>query len=527
MTANEQPAAAAGPSGPRGGFANRAASGSIWTTAQVVVNKAATVVAMLLLARWLSPADFGLANLAASIGAFTFLITPVAMGDVLLARPREFDRLAGSALAMVAAIAIVLFVGLSASSGTIEHISQREGIAILIIVAALRPVADAILVLPNTRLRLDLSYRTIAKVDGVVIFGATLLGLAMARLGYGAMSLTLPPIAVLAVRGVVYWFIVGSRIPLRVERSGLRELASRLSVAGLGQYLNNVIMISEVLVLGLFASEQEIGLFGLAFQLATQANAVIALQLGAVLQPIFGHMADDPQRQVAGFVRATRLLSSVAVPISVMQAVLALPLFAICFDERWQGAIAIFVALSIGQTFMFVSAPSIALLKAQDRFGTYLRWQLGQVIGAAVLFVGAAALAGDTAISAARAIGLPATDDSGHALAVAIASATVWAVSCPIAVWLGGRPAGLPYRSSLRIFVEPWMVMIPIGIVVLGARYGLLQVIPAWWAEVVTLCVLGPVAVLAGILGSARIHADTWTDLKSQLGRFARRRAEA
>jgi hypothetical protein len=69
--------------------------------------------------------------------------------------------------------------------------------------------------------------------------------------------------------------------------------------------------------------------------------------------------------------------------------------------------------------------------------------------------------------------------------------------------------------------------MIPIGIVVLGARYGLLQVIPAWWAEAITLCVLGPFAVLAGILGSARIHADTWSDMKSQLGRFARRRAEA
>ena len=56
------------PAAPKAGFASAAASGSAWTTLQTVGNKLVTVFAMLVLARLLTPAEFGLANLAASIG---------------------------------------------------------------------------------------------------------------------------------------------------------------------------------------------------------------------------------------------------------------------------------------------------------------------------------------------------------------------------------------------------------------------------------------------------------------------------
>ncbi|RLS90401.1 MAG: lipopolysaccharide biosynthesis protein, partial [Planctomycetota bacterium] len=47
----------------KAGFASAAASGSAWTTLQTVANKFVTVFAMLVLARLLTPAEFGLASL--------------------------------------------------------------------------------------------------------------------------------------------------------------------------------------------------------------------------------------------------------------------------------------------------------------------------------------------------------------------------------------------------------------------------------------------------------------------------------
>lgn len=504
-----------------------AASGSAWTTAQTVINKFVTVFAMLLLARFLSPAEFGIANLAATIGAFVFVFAPFTMGDVLLSRPDRFDELAGTANAVAWGAGVVLFAVLAAAAIPIEHISGKEGLALLVFIAALRPLADAVLVTPNSRMRVDLAYRRIAMIDGGVILASTVVGVVMAWRGAGPMSITLPPIAVLAVRGVLYWRAVKGRIPLGVRREQIAPVSRAFAVAALGQYLNNVLLVLEVLVLGWFASETEIGLFGLSFQLAIQANTVIASQLGAVLQPIFGHIQNDPARQVGGFLRATRLLSSVAVPLSLMQAVLAVPAFTVLFESKWTGSIAIFAALSVGQAFMFVSAPSIALLKAQGRFRVYFAWQAAQLVTAVTVFVLAVTRGGPLASDLAASIGLPVDPDASRALALGISSAAVWALSCPVAVWLAGRPARLGVGSTLAVFFQPWLLTMPVAAVLVGAWWLLRTSVGQWIGDISALAVLGPLAVVVSIAGCVWMRPDTRADFDAILTKFIRRRKAA
>ena len=127
----------------------------------------------------------------------------------------------------------------------------------------------------------------------------------------------------------------------------------------------------EIIVLGFVSGKYETGLFGLAYSIAAQANTVIAYQLGVVLQPIFGRLQDDPERQVAGFLKAQRVLSAVCVPICFTQAVLAEPLFRLVLDAKWQPAIPIFQVVSLMQAFYFATGPSMSCLRAQRRFGTF------------------------------------------------------------------------------------------------------------------------------------------------------------
>ncbi len=505
-------------------YAAAAASGSAWTTAQTVVNKAITVIAMLLLARLLSPGEFGLANLAASIGAFAFVFAPFVMGDVLLSQQKRFDELAGTANAVAWLSAILLFALLSAAALPIQWFTGKEGLALLLVIAALRPVADAVLVIANTRMRIDLAYRRIAQIDGGVIFLATAASVVMAYFGAGPMAITLPPIATIAVRGVLYWRSTRGRIPTKINREFVRPIARRFAVAGLGQYLNNMLLSLELLLLGLMASDAEVGVFGLAFQLAMQANTVIAVQLGAVLQPIFAHIQNDPERQVGGFLRATRLLSSVAVPLSLMQAALAIPAFELLFQPKWTGSIAVFAVLSIGQTFVFVSAPSIALLKAQGRFRAYFAWQLSQLIAAVAVFYAAVRFGGDTALHVAQAIGMPTDPMAGKALALSFASATVWAISCPVAVWLAGRPARLSVARALGVFFEPWVVAVPVGAALVGSWLLLRGVATPWMANALAIGILGPIAVIVSIAGCVWMRADTRADFRSIIARFMRRK---
>lgn len=508
-----------------GGLAAKAAHGSIWTTAQTVLNKAVTVVAGIALAHLLAPGDFGLAFLAANIAVYFFVLPTYVMGDVMLANARRFDSIAGAVNRISWIAGFVMFVVLVALAVPIERFDGHSGLAILIVIAATRVLADASAAVPFARIRLDLEYRRIAIVDGLVILGATVLGVVMAYFGAGAASLTLPPIAALAARGFIYRRLKAKELDLRVRREEIRPMVRQYAEAGLGQYLNNIILGLEIIVLGFMTNQTELGLFVFAANYAIQANSVIAGQLGAVLQPIFSRIHDDSKRQVGAFIRATRLLSAVAVPLSLIQAVLAVPAFTLLFPEEWKGSIAVFAVLSVAQAFMFVMAPSVALLKAQGRFRAYLILQFAQAAISAIVFVLAIRLGPDEAFRLAGMVGLPIDPEAGKALALAFASAIAWAVFCPITVLIAGRPARVGVGTILSTFFEPWLVAVPVAAGLVACWLGLREAISTSAADITTLVVLAPIAAVIAIVVSVLSRAETRADGLSLAKRFARRRS--
>ena len=172
-------------------------------TAQVVLNKVVTVGAMLVLARILSPADFGRANLATSVGAFVSVISPFVLGDVLLSMPRRFREVAGVAFWVGVVSALVLFVLMAIAAPLVESATGKAGVAVCVMMVAFRPACDAVLVVPFAKLRIDLSYRLMSIIDVAVILSATTASIVMAWCGLGSAALIVPPIATLVTPGEI------------------------------------------------------------------------------------------------------------------------------------------------------------------------------------------------------------------------------------------------------------------------------------------------------------------------------------
>lgn len=471
------------------------------------------MAAIYLLAQLLSPGDFGLANFAVSIGAFALAVPPYVMGDVLIANPGRFDDRSGAALAVVGAAGLLLATFVVLIAEPVESISAKVGAGSLLLFVALRPLSDAFMIVPMARLRLKLAYRRISLIDGVVVLAATVGSVVLAWFGFGPVALVLPPIATLACKGFFYWREVWGEVPLRPRAGEMKPVARAFFVAGLGQYLNNIVAILEVLVLGLFASESELGYFAFAFQLAIQANSIIAGQLGAVLQPIFGRLQGDAQRQALAFMRSTRLLAAVAIPLSLVQAAVARPLFDAVFGEKWCPSIAAFCALSMAQGFMFAAAPAVAMLKAQGNFRTYLALQAGQLLISLLLFVGSLAWWHEPLHWAAVHLGLPMPDGAALPFAISCASAVAWGIFMPLTVWLGCRLGGTRTVDAVKLFVLPAVVSAPFAAVVWFAYQPLIAV---WGRNAASWTVtlgLAPSALALAAGACCWVHPQTRADL--------------
>lgn len=501
-------------------FGGQVIRGSMWSTLQILVNKIVTVGATLVFAHYLAPADFGAANIATSLGAFVFVLAPWVFNDILIARARHYGRLSGTAFWVSLGFGAISSAILLALAPVFQRTHPAvDGLWGLLCVAATRPIADALLSVPWARLRLDLAYRKLALIDGGLQLAWTVASVVMAMNGSRALVLVLPPIAVLFGRALVYWLIAGREIPLRPHREELAPLCRTFLVATSGQYMNNIIQIMELLVLGWLASETSVGLFAFAFQLSSQTNAIIGAQISNVLQPVFSQIQQDPGRQISGFVRSIRYMGIFAVPISLIQAAVGPPVFALLFGAKWAGAVPAFLLLCVAQAFMFLAGPTVVLLKAQGRFRAFFAWQAVQVVaGSAVMYL-SVRLGSETAGRMLEWIGVGSASEAAPALAIACASAAVWGMMCPISIWIGTRHTADRPIGILQLIAEPWIVSLPIALVVALLPIALHPIFPKAFCDWFGMLVLAPVGLSVAVVILVRRDPPMWAALTRHLAR--------
>lgn len=492
------------PTDDRRHLARAAAIGGLWTSLQAVLSKVFAVAATLIVASFLGPEQFGDANRAVAIVASLALFTPYAMGDVLVAHQRRLPRLAhagdriglaaGAAMTAVAVVAspfLALWLPDGASGAFVA----------LMLVASARPLLEAIAVSPLAVLRSDLRYRTIALIDGSTQLAASILTIAMAVFGAGPFGLVVPQLVALAARGIAY----RARVPVLRRptniRLGIRLLIVPFLLGSLAQYVHNVLVILELLALTWLSDTTQVGLYAFCFSLASQANVMIAFQLGSVLQPIFGKIGTDQARLAQALLRTVRVLGSVIVPVSVIQAALAPTLFEALFPSRWLAGMPTFVALCALQAVYFGNAPLMSFLKARRRFRAFLAWQLVQFLFSAAVFAWAA--------------------HSHGAFGVAIASTVVWAVAVPSMTAFAVRGSGIPLPAVASAFIRPWVPAIPLGAAALavGDIAGSLPVMAR--LALLGLTALG--ALVAAVTATRWTDQAAWQDLRVPFDRLRAR----
>ena len=457
-----------------------AVRGSLWLSAQWLLNKIATAGATLLIVYFVSPQQYGIAVTALAIAGYLRFAPPEVLGQVLIARGRHIDLLTAAARRLSWGIGAAGTVLTLASIPIVLHIYRdypRAWLGGLLVVLGGLPLLSAAVVVPLTALQRALQFRRIAFLEGTLQLAATSLSVAFAAVGGGAASLVVPQIVKEGARALLYRRRQEARRTRRFQWVAARLLLRDYLMATAGVYLHGALVGLEVLFLGFRAGEYEAGLFGFGFTLAIQMTRVFTARIGVVLQSTFAKLGEDRGRQVEGLLRAQRVLGAVCVPFALVQVVVATPFFELILPEKWGSAVPVFQLLSIAQAFHFAAAPSMAGLKAQRRFGMLVIWQGAQTLVAIPLYWWAAA---------------------DGAVAIAIASAAMWSISAPIGTWLCARADGFPtFRRTANVFLRPWIVNGPL----FGGGYLVVGWLEQWGTtgKVVAVAAIGPTLLVAAL----------------------------
>jgi PST family polysaccharide transporter len=340
------------------------------------------------LARLVSPRDFGIVAIALIIVDFAARISEIGFSPAIVQRADLTDlhiRVAftlAAGLGALFTIAVALTAPVTAAFfRTPDATAVLRALSLVFLLSSLSTVSTALL-------QRRLAIRRLLAVDvGSYVVGFAAIGITLAVLGFGAWALVWASLGQAAARAVFGIVAAPHSVRPALLTRESRELVSFAAGNSLTGCLNYAAANGDYFVIGRMLGPAPLGLYNRAYHLMTLPVGVVSSVLGFVLLSTFSKLQADDRQLQAVFLRAVRLSTLLVYPLLAVMIVVGPELVTGLYGPNWSGATAAFQLLCLGGLMSTVNTLLDALIKAK---GAVFRHSLRQLAYAAAVVTGSA-----------------------------------------------------------------------------------------------------------------------------------------
>jgi O-antigen/teichoic acid export membrane protein len=321
--------------------------GALWAYGSQLAVQAIRLVAVAVLARLLTPDDYGAAALAITIGSFSMLLGPFGYGTALVQASTASQRRASTACwCAIGAGAIgsgcaALFAypaALALDAPAVTGLVIAGGSTLLLV--ALGATSYALL-------QRSMSFGVIqsAVLIGTVV--ATTFAITAAALGAGPWALAGQQVVLAAVTSALFILPARWRPSFEFSRADMRSL-SRFALPYSGATV--FFLLQQVvtgLLIGAFVGLEELGIWNLSMAIVMVPLSVLALPMGQVIYAAFARMSESQERVAGMWLKGLTLLAAVALPALFGLIAVAPDLIPLVFGAQWRPAVPVVQILCV------------------------------------------------------------------------------------------------------------------------------------------------------------------------------------
>lgn len=345
------------------------ARGFVWTTLAWGVNRVAILGLTLILARLLTPEDFGLVTAALTIIAMLDAALDLGVGASVVAdqergttaRTRAAFTVNLGLSALVAGLGAAASPLLAAVFGAHSHTWLFALIFAYPLFRGAAQVNDAVL-------KRDLRFRRRTLVDLTRAAVRIAVSLPLALTVGGAISIAAGIVVSELVAMLVLWTMVPLRPTLRLDASTVRRLLAFGGQVTVIRVLGSVRSTVDYLVVGSVLGAAALGVYSMAYKLPELVIENVLWIFSAVALPAYARaLARSREHLLTAMLRATRLLALYGLAAGTVLAVLARDAVPVLFSDRWTPAVVPMMVISVSLGVMSVAWANGDVLAALRR----------------------------------------------------------------------------------------------------------------------------------------------------------------
>jgi PST family polysaccharide transporter len=356
-----------------------ATRGALWNSIAYWASRLALLPTTVVLARLLSPEEFGLVALGLLVVTYLDVLRQFGISSALIQWPEDNDRVASAAFWLSLVSGTLIAAGAMVLAPMIAGFFRQPDLTSILRVLSLAFVVDSVSGVYEARIRKRLQFqrRVGPELGRALVKGVTAIVLAI--LGFGVWSLVLAQVASSSVAAALYWWVGRWTPSFQFDWSIARSLCRYGAQYAMFALLAVVVKDVDYLIIGRRMSAEALGYYTLAFRLPELTILGICYVFSQTLFPVFSRLQAERLRLAGAFAKTVRLLLLVTLPLGVGMALVAPELVRVVFSEKWVPAIPAMRWLALYASVIAVGFVAGDVYKAVGRTGLLNVLALGKL----------------------------------------------------------------------------------------------------------------------------------------------------
>lgn len=364
--------------------------GTMWSAIDNVAQFGVAFIVSIVLARLLSPDDYGLIGI---IAIFTTVCTAIINGgfsNALIRTQKPTDEDYNTAFICNLLMSILLYTIVFLCSPLIAGFFNRQELVALTRVSSFTMIIGALAIVQQTRLTKRIDFKTQTKITLIASILSGIVGIALALMDFGVWALVVQGIVAQALRTVLLWFFNHWIPSIRFSKESFNRLFGfgwKMMASGI---LDSLWKELYQLVVGKFYSPATLGQYTRAKQFSSLFSSNLTTVIQRVTYPVLSDIQNEKERMVAAYRKIIKTTMFLTFALMFALGAVSEPLLYCLIGPKWHEAATYLPLICLVGSLYPLHAINLNMLQVQGRSDLFLGLEIAKkIIGLAPLFIGA------------------------------------------------------------------------------------------------------------------------------------------
>lgn len=348
----------------RGGFLTLTSQG-----VQFIIQSISTIV----LARLLTPADFGLVAMVVVITGLGQAFADLGLSEATIQKEEINHNQVSTLFWINSAIGLALTLITATLGPALAWFYREPRIAEITFVVSLTFLIGGLRVQHDALLKRQMRFSSLAIRDVASLALGVFVAVVMAWRGAGYWALVALPLTTNFTQMVLSWLMVKWVPGLPRRDANVRSLIAFGGNVAASYVLITVNRSADNALIGWYWGAGPLGLYSRAYNLLMLPVRQLSAPAGSVVVPAFSRIQSDPERFARYYLRAANLIMWISAPLFGFLFVAAQPLVVLLLGNQWREAGPVFQILAISAVGQLLLESTIWLFVSRGHSKQLLR----------------------------------------------------------------------------------------------------------------------------------------------------------